>query len=88
MAEYIERDAAINAVRHAWAKDLEPTQYIEDIPAADVVPVVRCRDCKYFTEGMSIGMCKRDSLKPIMPMPYDNYCGFGERKDGADVQNT
>ena len=38
--EYIGREEAILAVRHAWAKGLEPTQYIEQIPAADVVPVV------------------------------------------------
>lgn len=41
MAEYIDRDAAIRAVRHAWAKGLEPTQYIEEIPAANVVPTPR-----------------------------------------------
>ena len=39
MAEYIEREAAIEAVKHAWAKGLEPSQYIEIIPAADVAPV-------------------------------------------------
>ena len=39
MAEYIEREAAIEAVKHAWAKELEPSQYIEIIPAADVAPV-------------------------------------------------
>lgn len=38
--EYIGREEAILAVRHAWAKGLEPTQYIEQIPAADVAPVV------------------------------------------------
>ena len=40
MDEYIKREEAINAVRHAWAKGLEPTQYIEAIPAANVVEVV------------------------------------------------
>ena len=35
--EYIGRKEAILAVRHAWAKGLEPTQYIEQIPAADVI---------------------------------------------------
>ena len=40
MDEYIERAAAIEAVKHAWAKGLEPSQYIEALPAADVVPVV------------------------------------------------
>ena len=39
MAEYIEREAAIEAVKHAWGKGLEPSQYIEIIPAADVAPV-------------------------------------------------
>lgn len=40
MAEYIERSAAIQAAKHAWAKGLEPSQYIEVLPAADVVSVV------------------------------------------------
>lgn len=39
MPEYIEREAAIEAVRHAWAKGLEPSQYIEVIQAADVAPL-------------------------------------------------
>lgn len=43
MAEYIERSAAIEAAKHAWAKGLEPSQYIEILPAADVVPVVHGR---------------------------------------------
>ena len=40
MAEYIERSAAIKAAKHAWAKGLEPSQYIEALPAAAVAPVV------------------------------------------------
>lgn len=40
MSEYVDRKKVILAVRHAWAKGLEPTQYIEQIPAADVAPVV------------------------------------------------
>lgn len=43
MAEYIGRDAAIEAAKHAWAKGLEPSQYIEILPAADVAPVVHGR---------------------------------------------
>ena len=39
MDEYIKREAAIEAVKHAWAKGLEPSQYIEIISAADVAPV-------------------------------------------------
>lgn len=39
MDEYIERSAAIEAAKHAWAKGLEPSQYIETLPAADVAPI-------------------------------------------------
>ena len=41
--DYIKREDAILAMKHAWAKGLEPTQYIEQIPAADVAPVVHGR---------------------------------------------
>ena len=36
MAEHIERSAAINAAKHAFAKGIEPSQYIEELTAADV----------------------------------------------------
>lgn len=39
MAEYINREEAIEAAKHAWAKGLEPSQYIEIIPVADVAKV-------------------------------------------------
>ena len=39
MTEYIERECAIEAVKHAWAKGLEPSQYLEIIPATEVAPV-------------------------------------------------
>ena len=39
MDEYIKREEAIKAAKHAWAKGLEPSQYIEIIPAADVAQV-------------------------------------------------
>ena len=39
MDEYIERECSIEAVKHAWSKGLEPSQYLEIIPAADVAPV-------------------------------------------------
>ena len=40
MDEYIKRSDVLEAIKHAWAKGLEPTQYIEIIEAPDVAPVV------------------------------------------------
>lgn len=47
---------------------------------ADFVEVVRCRDCRYFTKGMAVGMCKRVKDKPILPCCYDNFCKYGEKR--------
>lgn len=55
MAEYIEREAAIAAAFTASAigntayRDVYDTaNRLRLIPAADVVPVVRCKDCRYW----------------------------------------
>ena len=48
--EYIDREKVILAVRHAWAKGLEPTQYIEQIPAADVTPVEHGRWLNFYND--------------------------------------
>ena len=91
MAEYIERNAAIEAAKHAWAKGLEPSQYIEALSTADVAPVVRgrwehlggdewcCSACGFVitTEGSWDKPTKK----------YCEDCGAmmdGERKDGGD----
>lgn len=42
-SDLISRADAIQAVRHAWAKGLEPSQYIEIVPAVDAEPVVHGR---------------------------------------------
>lgn len=88
MAEYIERSAAIEAAKHAWAKGLEPSQYIEALPAADVAPVVRCKDCVHWdddpdTYGADYGP-KGKCMKSFETMRADDFCSYGERKDGAD----
>ena len=57
MGECIERSAAIKAAKHAWAKGLEPSQYIEALPAADVAPVVHGRWMKHIKGGTLCSRC-------------------------------
>lgn len=46
-------------------------------PTADVAPVVRCKDCKWWNSiGCAIQIVS-DSDKP----KADDFCSFGERKD-------
>ena len=73
--EYIDREKAILAVRHAWAKGLEPTQYIEQIPAADVTLVVHGRwieDHDYLKCPECSVMVKRDFT--FFDIGDWNYC--------------
>ena len=84
MDEYIKREEAIEAAKHAWAKGLEPSQYIEIIPSADVAPVVRCRDCKHaWIHPCGYVYCHRDGRNAYeMTFNIDSFCSYGERKDG------
>ena len=88
--EYIEREVAIEAAKHAWAKGLEPSQYIEIIPAADVAPVVRCRDCKHaWIHPCGYVYCHRDGRNSYeMTFNLDSFCSYGERKEGVDNESN
>lgn len=50
-----------------------------DEDAADVVPVVHCKDCAHRTE---MGNCGHPRYHGILPSayPYD-FCSYGERKE-------
>lgn len=41
MSDLIYREDAKDFVRHAWAKGLDVIEYLDEVPAADVRPVVR-----------------------------------------------
>lgn len=47
------------------------------IPAADVAPVVRCKDCAHLY-GTFCTVCG------LLPRKPDDFCSCGERKDGTD----
>lgn len=45
---------------------------------ADVVNVVRCKDCKYLMLSDYYGECSKRYMGIVLP---DDYCSYGERKD-------
>lgn len=76
--EYISREAAIEAVKHAWAKGLEPSQYIEILPAADVAEVVHGRWI-YHDDG--VFTCSECGNAESNDSYYCRLCGA--KMDGA-----
>lgn len=50
-------------------------------PAADVVEVVRCKDCAYYKNGLCMCGEKETSYATDLFQKPDDYCSYGERKD-------
>ena len=93
MAEYIERGAAIKVIQDnphnmAW-QTIKAIVAVEDIPAANVVEVVRCKECRNFGEdvGMSKdGVWARCYLHQRIMCEKD-FCSYGEKMDGKGENN-
>ena len=51
-------------------------------PTVDAVPVVRCRECKWWQEDNDIGHCDNPDGLDNYAKPED-FCSYGERKEGA-----
>lgn len=84
--EYIDRKRAI--VDACNSLELYPSEYktLEDalnkIPAADVVDVIRCKDCIHYMNDTAYCQkhdkgycCLDDDIKP-----KNHYCGYAELK--------
>ena len=53
------------------------TASLNEVADADVVPVVRCKDCKHLMFSDCYGECSRGYMGIVSP---DDYCSYGERK--------
>ena len=82
MAEYIEREAALSAL--LYVRERNPIEDIKSIPAADVVPVVRCKDCRYGYDSVG-GWCCSHGICVDCIVREDFFCADGARMDlGTD----
>lgn len=61
--EYINGDVTVS-------KDL-----VKKIPTADVVEIVRCKDCKYFVSEI----CRHDLAMNLICA--DDFCSYGEKRN-------
>ena len=93
------RKDAIEAIKCNWP-DSRYTILREALDVAvkalEDVPVVRCRECKYFRhygktslfingKNIKAGWCQRRiSYDEEYRMTADDFCSYGERKEGAD----
>lgn len=92
MAEYIEKQAALNTIFSEPPEAHYPSWYAERIkalPAADVAPVVHCKDCKHFNhkrmecENEAVSTDHEGGAEYSLNFELDDFCSYGERKDGG-----
>ena len=58
-------------------------ELLQDIPAIDAVPVVRCRECKHCDPENHHCDHHMGTAAPLRRKP-DDFCSYGERKEGAE----
>jgi hypothetical protein len=60
-------------------------QDIDNAPTADVVEVVRCKDCKYWVEDKDFGMFCSHWGSTLTESRENDFCSYGERRAGNDL---
>ena len=92
MSDYIKREDAIKAMAMGLGIPYEDfidvaERCMDDIPSADVVEVVRCKDCKHRKvqgEGMThwYGCLWRGSCND------NDFCSYGERQVTGKLEQS
>ena len=100
MADLINRQDAIdgkipiqlsNGVE-IYNDEAVPVDYLKHLPTADVVEVVRCKDCKHYDDGL----CRRWKYSHVTSedsfcsgaewesLQETDYCSYAERRGNED----
>lgn len=91
MAEYIDREAALEICDKEYRERLRMHDYcgdtvawniggaIKGLPCADVAPVVRCKDCEYSYDEISY-LCCSHGVCVDCEVPPNFYCAYGKRR--------
>lgn len=94
MSRYIDADKLKEKLDSFILTNETPTNYncgyddcltavldtLADTPTADVVSVVRCKDCRLAVEDIMIEGCYLCYDNGMIHQP-DDFCSYGERKD-------
>lgn len=101
MAEYIEREAVISRLNKVCVTDdvfgmgmqtgiEHAINCTKEAPTADVVEVVRCKDCEHYIEyplserAKEIALWGKCNKNKHLVYPTD-FCSYGKRKEVKDA---
>ena len=64
--------------------DILAKEEIRFAPTVDAVVVTRCKDCKYaYINSFAVSSGEALCTLSGQPMQQDDFCSYGERKDGG-----
>ena len=91
MAKYINAAEAAEKVAEATGiRIADLVDVFAEISAADVAPVVRCKDCKHFNfehmecENEAVSTDHEGGASYSLNFYLDDFCSYGERKEGTN----
>lgn len=81
--EYIRRKDAAKLLGYIFGVDV--VRRLHEVPAADVAPVVRCKDCQNWKRNVGLtdspnGHCFEHDIDTN----GRDFCSYGERKDSDE----
>lgn len=102
--EYIRRDDALKYIKSEQCKTcsdiglcgncavLVAVRLLEKVPAADVAPVVRCRDCEHARDlGFQFGSLAHESWFCIYNGPHttgaNDFCIHGQKREKGELED-
>ena len=82
MSEYIKKESVIKSITDGVKTDADAKAVAEmllaDVSDADVIDLVRCKDCKYREHLPSV--CYGECLYMVSMVADNDYCSNGEKK--------
>ena len=80
----IDADALMDKANSDGAYGYVAAKQSSEAPTVDAVPVVRCRECKYRFKNNGHDKSGCPIIDANIWMDDDDFCSYGERKEGAD----
>lgn len=101
MAEYIEREKTVELLRSLGNREyrkekgtiqeaIKMISFPEYTPAADVAPVVHCKDCTHYDMGVCLKIYSDGNAHPEawQSRKPEDFCSYGERKGKNETERT
>ena len=76
MAEYYSKEQLLKSGRTTWCDMYDLEDFLDEIPAENVLQITRCKDCEYYNEGFCYNSQWFDGDTSIIVKETD-FCSYG-----------